>query len=235
MPEDTRQRVLSRIRQNLRVKDPRGEATAGISPASEIERSARRRGQDEVSLLHSFEEELTSIGGNVGKVKSPDELFLRLAEFCENGKYVRVVVSREFFLEELNLEAGLKIRLGESTVSKVTDTGLVEQLRQADVGITTCEFLIAETGTALLRSSSLAPRALSLLPRAHIVVAREEQLVPTFSASLERLRVDGNRISASSCITLISGPSRTADIEKVLVKGVHGPKDFSVVILRGNS
>jgi L-lactate dehydrogenase complex protein LldG len=232
MRDDTRQKVLANIRRNLQPVALRTENTAGASVLSEVERSATLRGKEDVPLLQRFGEELRNVGGSVVELNSGAEAVLTLVEICRSNNFERVVLSREPLLEELQLEDKLRSHLGESAVTTVQEIGTIDQLRRADVGITACEFLISETGTVLLRSSPVAPRALSLLPRAHIIVAREEQLVPTFAASLEKLQLDEAQTGKSSCITLVTGPSRTADIEKVLVKGVHGPKDLAVVVLR---
>jgi L-lactate dehydrogenase complex protein LldG len=228
MPDDARDIILRRIRTNFPVgkgeRDLSGEALA----VSDFQRSAEESGGLGKSLLQRFKEELALVGGSVRRVLSREELLASLSNLCHNETYRNLVLSRETSIEELVLEEELKKRISGITLSKVSGTNMIDQLRVADVGVTGCEYLAAETGTAVLCSSPEAPRALSLLPRAHVVIAKEEQLLPTVAACLERLSTDH---FSSSCITLITGPSRTADIEKVLVKGVHGPKSLHVVLL----
>lgn len=91
---------------------------------------------------------------------------------------------------------------------------------QADVGITMADFAIAETGSLVLSAGPGRARLASLAPPIHIVLVRE--IVRTFEDALSRI---GDRTSV-----IISGTSRTADIEGVLVRGVHGPK--SVIVVR---
>jgi len=181
--------------------------------------------------LEIFEKELTLVGGNVKKVFSREELHASLLDLCQKENYRNITLSRETFIEELGLEKRLSTQLTGAKVAKVSAENLVDQLQHADVGVTACEFLAAETGTIILRASTDAPRTISLLPRAHVVVAREEQLLPTIAVCFERLQTEAINPALSSCITLITGQSRTADIEKVLVKGVHGPKDLYVFIM----
>lgn len=229
MPNDTRDIILNRIRRNLLV----GRGTDGVlgesAAVSDLQRSAEESGSLGKSLFQRFEEELTLVGGSVRRVVSREDLVGFLSDLCMKEAYRSIVLSREASLEESGFEEELKKRLSGITLSKVSGTNLIDQLRGADVGVTGCEYLVAETGTVVLRSSPEAPRALSLLPRAHVVIAREGRLLSTTASCLERLRAD--RSSPSSCITLVTGPSRTADIEKVLVKGVHGPKDLYVILM----
>jgi L-lactate dehydrogenase complex protein LldG len=102
-------------------------------------------------------------------------------------------------------------------------------LMQADIGITGCDGLVAQTGSILISTRSAGGRALSVFPPIHLVVARRDQLVPNLESAMAvwRDRYDGRWPSQLSVIT---GPSRTSDIEKVLVLGAHGPKRLAVYL-----
>lgn len=101
------------------------------------------------------------------------------------------------------------------------------EVADADIGITAADALIAESGTLLLRSHARA-RTVSLLPPVHVAIVGRELLVADLGTALARVRsVD----EPDSCLTLITGPSRTSDIEKKLVVGVHGPCALHVVLL----
>ena len=107
-----------------------------------------------------------------------------------------------------------------------TDQGFAE----AEAGITGCEALIARSGSVLVSNGSAAGRRLSVYPHIHVVVAYASQLVMDIKDGLELIR---QRYSANmpSLISLVTGPSRTADIEKTLVLGAHGPKSLYVFVL----
>lgn len=92
-----------------------------------------------------------------------------------------------------------------------------------EMGVTGCDCLVAQTGSIIVSTKSAGGRALSVLPAIHLVQARREQIVPDLPAALAllRQRYDGHWPSS---ISVITGPSRTADIEKILVMGAHGPK-----------
>jgi L-lactate dehydrogenase complex protein LldG len=109
-----------------------------------------------------------------------------------------------------------------------TDTDFL----QADVGITLCEALVARNGSIMVSNASAAGRRLSIYPNIHIVLAYTSQLVldlkDGFASIKERY---GDKLP--SMISNITGPSRTADIEKTLVIGAHGPKELYVFLIDG--
>jgi L-lactate dehydrogenase complex protein LldG len=99
------------------------------------------------------------------------------------------------------------------------------------VGITACDALIAQTGSILLTTRSAGGRALSVLPPHHVVVARADQLVPDLPAAFDLLcAIYGTNYP--SFATFITGPSRTGDIERILVLGAHGPRNLTVILIR---
>ena len=98
------------------------------------------------------------------------------------------------------------------------------------MGISECDALIAQTRSVLLTTLSGGGRALSVLPPHHVVIARRDQLVPDLPAAYELLHHTYGPSSWPSMITLITGPSRTGDIERILVLGAHGPKKLTVII-----
>jgi L-lactate dehydrogenase complex protein LldG len=103
-------------------------------------------------------------------------------------------------------------------------------LEKVSAGITGCDALIAQTGTVLLTAKSGGGRALSVLPVHHVVVARSSQLVPDLPAAFELLEKK-YAPNFPSFMTFITGPSRTGDIERVLVLGAHGPRKLTVILV----
>jgi len=100
-----------------------------------------------------------------------------------------------------------------------------EQIAQVDASITGCDFLIAETGTIAFIHRENRFKSGALLPRLHIVIANEGQIYETLG---EVLVHTGGKFDS---ILLITGPSRTADIEKVIVQGVHGPQKVYLILI----
>jgi len=96
-----------------------------------------------------------------------------------------------------------------------------------DVGVSTAQAAIAETGTLVLDSAYERHRLVSLVPPVHIAVVNASAIVETLSDALTLLQKDKE---ISPAITFITGPSRTADIELTLTIGVHGPQELYVVV-----
>ena len=112
-------------------------------------------------------------------------------------------------------------QLGVEIVSPNADK---HAMAQCDLGITTADYLLPETGTLVLRSSFEKPRGVSLLPRIHLALVRPEML-----------RADMHQVFAEAknepYLVFVTGPSRTADIELTVTLGVHGPKSLVVWLL----
>jgi L-lactate dehydrogenase complex protein LldG len=108
----------------------------------------------------------------------------------------------------------------------------VRELEQCDVGISACDALIAQTASVLVTTHSAGGRALSVLPPHHVVLATADQMVTTMADGYAILR-EKHTDQWPSFISFITGPSRTADIERVLVLGAHGPKKLTVILIDG--
>ena len=113
--------------------------------------------------------------------------------------------------------------------SRITDR---EELRElcatVDVGITSADYALADTGTLVMLSSPQEARMISLLPPAHIAIVPRGRILTGLDELFSLLP---NPAESTSSMVLITGPSRTADIEQILVRGVHGPGLLSVVVV----
>lgn len=105
---------------------------------------------------------------------------------------------------------------------------LREEAEARPIGITSADYALADTGTLVMLASVAEARLVSLLPPIHIAVVPREKLLSGLDELLERVPKPA---AASSSMVLITGPSRTADIEQILVRGVHGPGELHVVLL----
>lgn len=101
---------------------------------------------------------------------------------------------------------------------------------QAAVGVTGCEALIARTGSIVVSSASASGRSLSIFPPMHVVIAYTSQVVSDIKDSLVNIRKAYPQ-ELPSMICLETGPSRTADIEKTVVLGAHGPKELVLFLI----
>ena len=125
------------------------------------------------------------------------------------------------YLKQLGIADSLR-SLGVQLVSPNANK---HEMALCDLGITEADYLLPETGTLVLHSSAEKPRAVSLLPRAHLAIVRPEML-----------RADMHQVFAeakeSNYLVFITGPSRTADIELTVTLGVHGPKNLYVWMVK---
>ena len=97
---------------------------------------------------------------------------------------------------------------------------------RAEVGVTGVDLAIADTGTLVLSAGVGRPRAVSLLPRLHVALVHQRQLVSRLGEGLSRVRA-----GRPSAVHFITGPSRTSDIENDLSIGVHGPARVLVIVV----
>jgi L-lactate dehydrogenase complex protein LldG len=106
-----------------------------------------------------------------------------------------------------------------------------EELRElcaaADIGITSADYALADTGTLVMLSTAQEARLISLLPPAHIAVVPRNRILTGLDELFAKIP---NAAEITSSMVLITGPSRTADIEQILVRGVHGPGQITVLI-----
>ena len=98
------------------------------------------------------------------------------------------------------------------------------------VGITSCDFLISRFGSVMVSSGLGVGRRLFVFPETHIVIASASQVVPELKDALVGMK-EKYADNFPSQVTVITGPSRTADIEKTLVMGAHGPKNLYVFMI----
>ena len=105
------------------------------------------------------------------------------------------------------------------------------QFDKVDVGITGVDYAIAETGSCILFASNMVSRAISLMPEIHICIVEKSQIVPDLDVVFAIYR-DFILNQSSKYFNIMTGPSRSADIEQTLVTGVHGPGEVHMVLIK---
>ncbi|MBA9076922.1 MULTISPECIES: LutC/YkgG family protein [Rufibacter] len=171
-----------------------------------------------------------------------EDLSVQFAEaFIRNsGTFVYCENEEDFFdqLFEFKKERGLdNLYVWEPALKKILHAGGIhfngteeDFLGAAEAALTTCEALVARTGSLLVSSANASGRRLSVYPAMHLVVAKLSQLVPDIKQALAFVQQKYDK-RLPSMISLVSGPSRTADIEKTLVMGAHGPKELILFLI----
>lgn len=164
-----------------------------------------------------FKENLGKISGNVVLCASEKELYNQLKKLLESFRPEKV------YCNEKALQQDLK----ENEISFSSGSKLPSDL---EAGITSCEFLIAHTGSVMVSSAIEGGRQMFVYPPVHIVIAQKNQLVAYLQDAYSGIRKKYKDFFPSH-IALLTGPSRTADIEKTLVMGAHGPRAIYVFIV----
>lgn len=172
---------------------------------------------DHIDML--FAEQLTEVAGN----------FI----FCEDE--IQLIENLLLLAEEKNWR---KIYCWEPRIQKILENyefpfySTETDFNNSEVGITSCEALIARNGSVMISNGNQAGRRLSIYPHVHIVIAYTSQLVLDIK---DGFKIIGEKYNGNlpTMISNITGPSRTADIEKTLVLGAHGPKELYVILLEG--
>jgi L-lactate dehydrogenase complex protein LldG len=203
-----KENILKRIRQALSnpvpVPFPNSEGTHSIYQPTPEE------------LEVTFAEEFSALQGK----------FLYCADHEELLAGIRALVKARQWQQQ-------KVYCREVAIREVLDgLGLVytNDLPASSVAITGCEFLVARTGSILMSSAQQSGRTTSVYAPVHLCIAYMDQLVYDIKDGLQRIK-EKYPGQIPSLITLASGPSRTADIEKTLVVGIHGPKEVFVFLM----
>lgn len=165
-----------------------------------------------------FKAELEAINGKCVLCKDEMDQILQLKEFLISRSFSNIFCLDDVISDKL-------------TKNEISISNNPENFENMDAGITSCEFLVARTGSVMVSSASTSGRQMNVFPPVHIVLAKTSQLVNYLTDALEAIQKKYPHQLPSS-ISTITGPSRTADIEKTLVLGAHGPKEF-IVFLSG--
>jgi L-lactate dehydrogenase complex protein LldG len=203
-----KENILKKIRQALvnptPVPFPQSEGNSSVYSASTQE--------NEIEFAENF-----------GRISGR---FIYCADDAEMTVQIQQLITSNSWTQVFCRESGL-LTILENSLKGIL---IKEDLPEADVSITTCEALIARTGSILMSSAQESGRTVSVYAPVHICIAYTSQLVYDIRDGLEMLTVK-YKGQIPSFITLATGPSRTADIEKTLVVGVHGPKDVYVFLV----
>jgi L-lactate dehydrogenase complex protein LldG len=178
------------------------------------------------NLIDIFSQQLNKLSADFYLVNEKTEVVKVLKDLLGNVQPEQCKAHKSRFIDELkNLNPELEKHMSYIDGEEISS----EQFAQLEIGITEAKCLIARTGSILLNTRLAGGRRLSVLPPTHIVIAHENQLVPSLDEALKQLDIDQNIWSYA---TIISGPSRTSDIEKQLVLGAHGPKRLIVILIK---
>ncbi len=221
---------MARVREALGPSKDRPNTPYASQPASD--NGPETSPAQTVDLLETT---AAARGWNVHRSANPEDAVSYITQLALAVGANMVLRSDEDLFSGLNLDW----HLGEEGVitgvaarnDEVDGAGLRNLLAQADMCITGSDYAIAETGSVVAQPRTGLSRLVSLTPQVHVALVRPADVVPDLD-SFFRIQKDLHQQGRWPPYTnLITGPSRTADIEQTLVIGVHGPKEVHMVIL----
>lgn len=202
------------------------------------------------ALVAQLQQELGAVGGAVAHVHSAAEAVAYVTRLAQAKDATLVVRWQSDLLDTLEVDAALQqqgvtvhattlpaeIPPGETASAAAMATRRQEirdVLARADLGLSGVDYVIAETGTLVLTAQAGQMRGVSLLPPVHVAVARTSQVIATLADYLLCVQQASPDVqqALSSCVSFVTGPSRTGDIELQLTVGVHGPGELHLVLL----
>ena len=168
------------------------------------------------SLDVTFALEFTKVSGKFIYCENETELKDNLISLIGENKWEHVFCLDPKITSTLN-KAGIPFSSDDAEFNRI------------QVGITQCEYLIARLGSIMISSKQTSGRKLNVFPEIHVVIAHPSQIVKDLKDALKNIKEKYSN-DLPSLISVITGPSRTADIEKTLVMGAHGPKELYVFL-----
>ncbi|MCD4790303.1 MAG: LUD domain-containing protein [Bacteroidales bacterium] len=210
MEETTsREKILKKIRNALINK------TENPYPSVDIESSVYHEFEDTLDI--TFAHEFTKVEGKFIYCENEKELYDNLISLIAEKNWENIFC----------LEPGIKKTLDNAGIPFKSEKADFTKMK---AGITYCEYLIARLGSIMITSRQTSGRRLNVFPENHIVIAYTSQIVPDLKDALKNIK-EKYINNMPSLISVITGPSRTADIEKTLVMGAHGPKELYLFLI----
>ncbi|MGE5850141.1 MAG: LutC/YkgG family protein [Candidatus Methylomirabilota bacterium] len=210
-----REEILGRIRASLN-RSPDTPVPL-VPPSARVRPRTTGPTDAEIDLLFAEIGKLTGVTRRIG---NRDGLQAALADLVQTEQVKKATLWATRDLQAWEVASRLKA-LGVELVSPQAD---IRAVAECDLGVTGVDAALPETGTLLLRSSPEKPRVVSLLPRVHLAIFQRSALRADLHQAFAEVKED-------RYVVLITGPSRTADIELTLTLGVHGPKSLYAWLL----
>ena len=228
----SREKILARIREALRLSAPprhlghhsAGPASAHGSGDQNPEQWLPPVPEDHEGRVGLFEKISADLKTGFVRVRGVAEAADFLKSLAGSENWGRIASHKHPLIDQVLAAAAFDDVLR-------TDGGYEKAaLERCDAGVTGCEALVAQTASILVSSTSSGGRVLSVLPPHHIVIATPDQLERDLKSALDAVRrKHGGKLPRY--LSFITGPSRTGDIERILVLGAHGPKKLTVLLV----
>ncbi|QTA88200.1 LutC/YkgG family protein [Desulfonema magnum] len=201
-----------------------------------LEKIENRTDKDRRELLNHLIKAAAPLNLNVIPQKNTEMVTAAIAGLVrekepEWGTLKNVIAWDHPLIRKLNLAEAL----AEQNVLVETGSWKLETRNSACIGITSADYCMAETATLVMKTRPGQARSVSLLPSVHVAVTELRQIIADMKElyALLKWHPDEKAEGLTNCMTFITGPSKTADIEATLVHGVHGPREVYIYVITG--
>ena len=223
MNNEARQEILNSIRTHLAASAPFDSQEQGQRTGAGIH--VKREQPENTDRVALFKQNLEAVDGHCIVAQGEADIAEALTQIISALQKTKLRAQRIAISDAPELE-----RLMHMTDLEIEELGIApnaSDIFSFDVGVTTAQAAIAETGTLVLDSARERHRLVSLVPPVHIAIVDSATIYATLGETLTMLQ---NGKELSPAVTFITGPSRTGDIELILTIGVHGPQELYVII-----
>jgi L-lactate dehydrogenase complex protein LldG len=217
MRTDSRDKILSSIRQKLALKNPERSRDAILSRLKKHIRNTipKRTKLPDDALATLFSSQAENAGAVI-TITTADRLEQSLQHYCQERSIKKIKIATTPLLQRMDWgDQDIELHTGAADID---DT----------VSITECFSAVAETGTLILFSSKESPTTLNYLTEIHIVILHQKNIDASYEDAWDKVR---QLPQLPRCINMITGPSRTGDIEQKTLVGAHGPRELQIFLM----
>jgi len=235
---EDREQILSLIRTGNPKKTPLLKEKKREELRTSWQVIEKRRAGHMEGLVQTFKRECELLTGKVYIARTNDEARKFFSAIIQKAGINRIIKCDTPLLRRLDIDSlfdslGVQniLLAGKESPNEVGQKDYTGPASTAELGISGADYGLADTGTLVLRASPTQDRVTSLLPPVHVAIMESKHILSSSEDLIVKLMLElEEKGDLDSCLTLITGPSLTADIELNLVLGIHGPRELHVII-----
>ncbi len=256
MEQNEQEEFLSNVRKALGVNPIQKRDKPDIfkefkdkNPDKTLETINNRTVDEKKALLEILIKEADSLNLNIIPIKDFKTAAKKIAALAEEkepewGEKKQIIAWKHPLVEKLDLNSILEVLKApipvcftdlahEKKIGRKQNDTIRMQMIHSYIGVTSADYCLAETATLVMKTRPGQARSVSLLPLIHIAVIRINQIIKNLKELYTILvyKQDEKEEGLTNCMTFISGPSKTADIEGVMVHGAHGPREVYIYVI----
>jgi len=224
VPMNSRQEILQRIHERIAAAGPMRDqfAPAAMPPEPDVWPATH---PDRGAMAERFANELSAVHGEVIRLRNLDEAARQFAALVEQERWTALAAAEDSLLQQVTA------RVPREAVRWINEQESAQQMAAVSAGLLAADALLADTGSCVISCPTVQHRWLCYVPPVCIVAAKAERLCEHLPAAWPLLSEQASDPQRRGETVIVTGPSRTADIEKILILGVHGPKRLIVLLI----